>query len=312
MSLSPLARSLARSLCVCVVRPISPGLAMKFSPCSADETRNTDPSKEIDTRLHYAQGLYQDQLARETVTLPTGHNFTQQKASNPSPLNETSFDPVTYHIKPPTFKGFLGFLKHKNLRHTHYVSRRHCAKCNQGQLAAKMVEIEDKLLAEMVLKGEQGSQAFKEMKSQRDLHNDQLSEYTQHLNHMATARVHAYECRDNMKVGEVFVTRDFVNHYDHAGAHVKCLHWVLQWREEEGGSLQLLKVRHYCSDKSMSTNHGFTTACMHFMFDAKDENHPGLFDQFHTVYFAGDHGGHFAHAGTSPLLLRLRSLFGFH
>jgi hypothetical protein len=179
-------------------------------------------------------------------------------------------------------------------------------------LASKLIELEDTKLAQMFANGEQGSEAYKETKKDRDTHQDHLIEYKSHLEHMDTARVYAYECRDNMKVGEVFVTRDFVNHYDHSGAHVKCLHWVLQWREEEGGNLELLKVRHYCSDKSMSTNHGFTTACMHFMFHSVDKDHPGLFDRFHTVYFAGDHGGHFAHAGTSPYLRRLPLLVCFH
>lgn len=273
---------------------------------------DTDPSTEISNRRNYASALYLDVLASQNVTLPAGHILTKKRAPNPSPLNETSFDPLTYHIKPPTFTMFLEFLKRKNLKYTHYVSRRHCAKCNQGQLAAKMIELEDKKLAQMALNGKEGSQAFKDTKKDRDTHQDHLTEYKLHLEHMDTARVYAYECRDNMKVGEVFVTRDFVNHYDHSGAHVKCLHWVLQWREKEGGNLELLKVRHYCSDKSMKTNHGFTTACMHFMFHSKSKDHPGLFDRFHTVYFAGDHGGHFAHAGTSPPILWLPLLFCFH
>jgi hypothetical protein len=287
---------------MCVVQTLSPGLAMEFSPCSAGATTNTDPSAEISSRRNYMSALYLDTLARQNVTLPAGHNFTEKRAPNPSVLNETSFDHCAYHICPPTFTAFLEFLKRNNLNYTHYVSRRHCTKCKQGQLAPKMIELTDMKLAQMVANGEEGSEAYKHTMKDRDKYQDHLTEYISHLEHMNTARVYAYECRDNMKVGEVFVTRDFVNHYDHSGAHVKCLHWVLQWREEEGGSLELLKVRHYCSDKSMSTNHGFTTACMHFMFHCKDENHPGLFDCFHTVYFAGDHGGHFAHAGTSPPL----------
>jgi len=304
--------SLARSLCLCVVRTLTPGLAMDFSICSADATKNTDPSAEISTRRNHANKLYLDTLARQNVTLPSGHIFTEKRAPNPSVLNETTFDPSTYHIKPPTFEAFLGFLKRKKLRYTHHVNRRHCSKCDQGQLAAKLIELEDTKLAQMTEKGEEASQAFKDSKKCRDTYQDQLTEYTSHLEHMETARVYSYECRDSMKVGEVFVTRDFVNHYDHSGSHVKCLHWVLQWRESEGGSLELLKVRHYCSDASMTTNHGFTAACMHFMFHHKDKNHPGLFDGFIKVYFAGDHGGHFSHAGTSPPLLPLPLLFGNH
>jgi hypothetical protein len=175
-----------------------------------------------------------------------------------------------------------------------------------------MIELEDTKMAQMKIAGNEQTQAFKDIKKSRDTHQDHFTEYKAHQEHMATARVFAYECRDNMKVGEVFVTRDFVNHYDHSGAHVKCLHWVLQWREEEGGRLELLKVRHYCSDKSMTTNAGFEVSAMHFMFHRKDHNHAGLFDKFHIVYLAGDHGGHFAHAGTCPSLLRLRLLSVSH
>ena len=285
---------------------------MDFSICFADATTNKDPSAEISTRRKHANSMYLDALARQNVTLPSGHIFTKKLDPNPSVLNESKFDPLTYHIKPPTFEAFLKLLTRKKLRYTHHVNRRHCTKCNQGQIAAKMIELEDTKLAQMTEKGEQASEAYKKTKKSRDTYQDQHIEYTSHLEHMTTARVYAYKVRDSMKVGEVFVTRDFVNHYDHSGAHVKCLHWVLQWVEEEGGKLELLKVRHYCSDSSMTTNHGFSAACMHFMFHNKDKNHPGLFDEFHTVYFAGDHGGHFAHAGTSSPLLPLLLLFGNH
>ena len=157
---------------------------MEFSPCSADATTNTtDPSAEVAIRRNYVTALYLDVLASQNVTLPAGHIFTEKRALNPSPLNESSFDPFTYHIKPPTFPKFLEFLKRGKLRFTHYVSRRHCTKCNQGQLAPKLIELEDMKLAQMTLKGEQGSQAFKDTKKSRDTYQDQLTEYTSHLEH---------------------------------------------------------------------------------------------------------------------------------
>ena len=91
----------------------------------------------------------------------------KRQAPNPSPLNETSSDPFTYHIKPPTFTAFLGFLKSTKLKYTHYVSRRHCSKCAQGQLAAKLIELEDTKLAQMAANGEKGSQAFKDTKKKK-------------------------------------------------------------------------------------------------------------------------------------------------
>ena len=191
---------------------------MEFSPCSADATTNTDPDAEISTRRNYISALYLDTVANYNVTFPAGHTYTEVPVPNPSQLNEKNFDPSKYHIKPPTFESFLEFLKSKKLKYTLYVSRRHCNKCKQGQLAAKLMELEDTKLAKMTVEGKTKTEAYNESKKSRDTYQDQHTEYTSHLEHMTTARVYAYECRDNMKVGEVFVTRDFVNHYDHTGA----------------------------------------------------------------------------------------------
>ena len=102
-----------------------------------------------------------------------------------------------------------------------------------------------------------------------------------------------------MKVGEVMVTRDFVNHHDHLGHHVKCLIWVVEWRTEEGKPCKLLKLRHYCSGKgSMSTDAYYTVDVMDFHLNNKEGSCPGLFKEFNRIIFAGDHGVHFADVKT--------------
>ena len=106
MSLSP---SMARSLCVCIVRTLSQDLAMDFFICSADATETKDPSAEISDRRNYANALYVDFLANKNVTLVSGHIFTEKLPKNPSVLNETTFDPLTYHIQPPWFDSFCAF-----------------------------------------------------------------------------------------------------------------------------------------------------------------------------------------------------------
>jgi hypothetical protein len=65
---------------------------------------------------------------------------------------------------------------------------------------------------------------------------------------LQTVRKRTTEYLTTMPVGVVTVVRDFVNHHDHDGKHVKCLHWVMQWRDVEGGPLKILKLRHYCDD----------------------------------------------------------------
>jgi hypothetical protein len=128
----------------------------------------------------------------------------------------------------------------------------------------------------------------------------QVTEYYLHMDQLKNARQEAYRVRDNMRVGEAFVTRDYVNHYDCTGAHVKCLIWVVQWKEQEGEQLRLMKIRNFCSDKnSCSTDAFFTRDVMDFHFK-QDVNRggSGFFQKFHRVYFGGDHGSHFACAAT--------------
>jgi len=51
--------------------------------------------------------------------------------------------------------------------------------------------------------------------------------------------------------------------YYNVGAHVKCLHLVLQWRDYPNEPLRLLKIRNFCSDpKSRQTDSFYTTDCM--------------------------------------------------
>jgi hypothetical protein len=91
------------------------------------------------------------------------------------------------------------------------------------------------------------------------------------------------------------VIRDFVNHHDHRGSHVKCLHWVLMWRTEPGGPLHRLKLRHYCSDtKSLSTDSYYQADVTNFHLDETNEHCPQLFKDFDTIIMVGDHGPHFA------------------
>jgi len=91
------------------------------------------------------------------------------------------------------------------------------------------------------------------------------------------------------------VVRDFVNHHDHAGAHVKCLHWVMMWRDMKNGPIKRLKLRHYCSDKkSCMTDSYYQADVTDFHFDETNAHCPKLFEPFHTIIFVGDHGPHFA------------------
>ena len=47
------------------------------------------------------------------------------------------------------------------------------------------------------------------------------------------------------------VIRDFVNHHDHAGKHVKCLHWVMMWRDAVGEPIKRHHGPHFASHETM-------------------------------------------------------------
>ena len=90
-------------------------------------------------------------------------------------------------------------------------------------------------------------------------------EWKLHAEQLEHCRKEADKVRDGLQVGEAHVVRDYVNHHDGEGSHVKCLIWVVQWRDETGGPLRKLKFRHFCSDKdSLSTDAYFTCDVAHF------------------------------------------------
>ena len=190
-----------------------------------------------------------------------------------------------------------------------------CVVCREGPVAKLLAPTYAKEMADIISKdGDEGrnTKAYRDCESKRQRVVTQANEYDKHVIDMATARVEAYKIRDKMDVGEVFVTRDYVNHHDHDGGHVKCLIFVLEWREVSLGPMHLLKIRHYCSDPdTMTSNFGYTIDVWHFQLHEKVEGlYPGLFDKYHTIHVGGDHGGHFSSAGLMIEESRFFRLYG--
>ena len=122
-----------------------------------------------------------------------------------------------------------------------------------------------------------------------------LRVYRVHRTQLATSRAEAKKAEDNLTPGTCMVIRDFVNHHDHAGSHVKCLHWVMMWRDAVGEPIKRLKLRHYCSDKkTMSTDSYYQADVTDFHFNEDNAHCPKIFEPYHTIIFVGDHGPHFA------------------
>jgi hypothetical protein len=262
-----------------------------------------DPRTEILDRRAKAKEAYLRELGVKQGRLPplTANQVQIAKFAKDdmaSRKTESTFDPSRYIIRAPCQKTFLNFLEKQTpvLRYTRFSSPHPCPLCDEGPL--NTIVFAELMQQKVDLK--KNSQPIPEqLQTQLTQLQKKVDLYKVHEKQLATSRAVVNAKLASLLVGEVVVTRDFVNHYDHAGQHVKCLHFVLQWREEAGGPLKLLKLRSYCSDAdTMSCDSYYTADAMDFHFRPKSDTNPGHFDPFHKVYFVGDHGPHFASANT--------------
>ena len=265
---------------------------------SAAKAENFNVQAEQHLRRKQAQTRYYRKIAIQSGRLaaPTKKEVQAELARRnraASYLNEKDFDPAQYHINGISFKTFLSVLASHDppLRWTRYSSPHPCPLCDEGPVH---VVVLDELEKEKIALVKEGKEIPQQLTQRLRKLAKKKAEYLLHKEQLLTARAQANKVRDNLAVGEVGVTRDFVNHHDHRGAHVKCLHFVLQWRDKEGAPLKLLKLRTYCSDvKSMSTDSYYVADAMDLHFKQGT-----WFNPFHRVYFFGDHGPHFASAQT--------------
>jgi hypothetical protein len=275
--------------------------------------KNMTPAEEAEdaeSRARNSKMCYLDDLYKKSSKIPdSNYELPIRPNKNPVKLTVANFDPASYAITPVRFEVFLEILAAKGLRWTTYKNDSFCPLCSNGPVEIELLKILDVKCAELLVATDVATprsmhlatenKEYSILNTRRQKLMDTIKDYNLHVEQMKTARKHAYAKRDNMKVGDVFVTRDFVNHHDHSGGHVKCLILVLEWYEQEGGELQVLKVRNYCSDKeTMTTNFGYMLDVWRYQLHKKDASHPGFFDDFDTIYVGGDHGGHFAHTAT--------------
>ena len=207
-------------------------------------------------------------------------------------MTDEAFDPAQYEIRPVVFDTFLTVLKDKKLRFTKFSSPHPCRICEQGPVNVAVLESREKEQKQLKIdKNEVPKTLIADIRALGKL----VKVWETHKAQLATGRLSAKKQRDAMPVGWVSVVRDYVNHHDHTGSHVKCLVFVLQWRETEGGPLKILKIRNFCSDKkTMSTDSYNYCDVLDFHLRRKGDHSPGHFDMFTVVLMEGDHGPHFA------------------
>jgi len=283
---------------------------------------NINPQVEIKNRTAAFQARYIGDLIKKGDYDPAYDYVPPQPLNkNPPKLTVATFDPAEYEITPVTFPVFKQYLKDKKLRWTCYKNEGSCPMCRRGAVDKELLKLLDAECAallvntpdanENTMAAARATKEYQALESKRIKILAAITRYEGHMIDLATARQYAFNKRSKMKVGDVFVTRDFVNHHDHEGGHVKCLILVLEFYEKAGGKLQVLKIRHYCSDaKSLTTNYGYMLDVWAYMLHPKDEQYPGFFDRFGTIYVGGDHGGHFASTATMIEESKFYRLYG--
>jgi hypothetical protein len=205
-----------------------------------------------------------------------------------------SFDPTKYEIRPPTMRRFRAWLDEHKMRFTQFKVPHPCPLCTTGPSDELVFETINAQLVALKTANQPVPSTLLQQHAYARLRTS-LRGYRLHVEQLAQCRARAKYAEDHLAVGECMVIRDFVNHHDHAGGHVKCLHWVLMWRDTEGGNIKRLKLRHYCSDKkSLSTDSYYQADITDFHLNEDNEHCPLLFVPFHLIIFVGDHGPHFA------------------
>ena len=257
-----------------------------------------DPIEEFESRKKAALKKYCNRLAQIRGCLPPTskeekeRDREKQRRRTQMRLKQEDFNPAFYSVRAPQLATFRLWLQKNKLRFSRFAVPHPCPLCTSGPTdevvyTALKKEIEDLHIANRTVPPELAQRAQKLRKS--------LRIYRVHLTQLATARAEAQKAEDELPVGSCMVIRDFVNHHDHSGKHVKCLHWVLMWRDKEGDPLHRLKLRHYCSDKnSMSTDSYYQADVTAFHLDESSQHCPMLFKDFNIIIFVGDHGPHFA------------------
>jgi hypothetical protein len=271
-----------------------------FDACMLSAVHQTIPDTEAEQALRHKEFIadYCDRMSRVRGELPAKSKAeldadqNQRRARTASRLQQETFKPAEYFIEAPRLKTFRTWLIKKGLRYTRFTVPHPCPLCNQGPtdevvFAALKKQMDDLAIAQKPIPAELTKRCSKLRAS--------LRIYRVHRAQLATARAEAKEAEDNLAPGTCMVIRDFVNHHDHAGAHVKCLHWVLMWRDKVGEPIKRLKLRHYCSDaKTCSTDSFYQADVTDFHLNEDNPHCPKLFEPFHTIIFVGDHGPHFA------------------
>jgi len=204
---------------------------------SALEPNPVDATEERLVRRTKFLIEYRLQLARVRGELPTSTKAELaarkqiQHDRTASRLHLGTFNPAEYYIQAPSLRTFRAWLKRKKLRFTRFSVPHPCPLCTAGPtdevvFVALSKQVEELRAAGKPIPGELMQRWTKLRKS--------LRVYRVHITQLETARAEAKQAEDDLPPVTCMVIRDFVNHHDHSGQHVKCLHWVVMWCDKVG------------------------------------------------------------------------------
>ena len=279
----------------------------------AKEKDNFDVDQEK-TNLHLKfMAKYNERLQAKNSSRKTPGMRPQATKIKATPTSTPEFWAAvqTDGVSPISSAFFWGILKCRNIGLTkihahpcplHQKGPNHvaCLEAVRSQLAALPEEVEklDDALAPSKL----------DLTSQLENLQKKVREWELHLEQFKRQRQYIQEIEENLQDRECIVFRNFVNQHNVEGAKVINLVLTVVWRER--GKKQVLKLHHFCTDKTKGTDAGFFKDVMDFQLSPKDDHHNGIFDNFDKIYLSGDHGPHFACNETVLWESRVKEVYG--
>ena len=228
--------------------------------------------------------------------LGSGMEMMQQKRKQKTGSKGGPFDPLTYDIRMTGMQEFIALVKRHGFKFTRFTSPKRCPICSEGPLESAMYE---NLMKQVGLVPSMKPEELQIYRKELEKYRKATMIFELHKKQREVCRAATQDLDMKLKAGESWIVRDFVNHHDHAGEHVKCLHWVIRWRDVDNEPIKMIKVRIYCSSKSMATDNAYTADTDAFLLPHRCEqpvhlqaHFPGLLDTVHRITFTSDHGSH--------------------
>jgi hypothetical protein len=209
-----------------------------------------------------------------------------------SPPLPPSTKASAHTIVPPTTKTLWKLIQQSGIAYTCKSKPHSCPLHHQGPIwELQLKEINSKLAADP---SPDPAMYQKLLAKARKLKSD-VTRYERHLEQYAKCRATVKGLEESLVFGDrrCVLYRDFVNMYNDRGTKIKNLVLVKITRAEDG-SLLVVKLHGFCSDKQVGCDAYYVADVMDFHMKSVAEGGSGQFDDVDEIFQSGDHGPHFA------------------